>query len=126
MTDELGLRQRVTKQGEEAIGKLAQELLENPVVTGALSAAFETRERATLSQEPLRDLLVRDGRGVKHLQRHAVPELDVKRREDETHAAFTEQRLDTVLLGDHGPDRDGRSVGRGARRHRHRVSSVSL
>ena len=26
-----GLRRRVTRQGEEAIGKLAQELLENPV-----------------------------------------------------------------------------------------------
>jgi chromosome segregation ATPase len=51
MTDEKGLRERVTRQGEEAIGKLAQELLENPVVTGALSAAFETRERAMRAQE---------------------------------------------------------------------------
>jgi len=41
----------VTRQGEEAIGKLAQELLENPIVTGALSAAFETRERAVRAQE---------------------------------------------------------------------------
>jgi chromosome segregation ATPase len=41
----------VTRQGEEAIGKLAQELLENPVVSGALSAAFETRERAMRAQE---------------------------------------------------------------------------
>lgn len=46
-----GLRDRVTRQGEEAIGKLAQELLENPIVTGALSAAFETRERAARAQE---------------------------------------------------------------------------
>jgi DNA repair exonuclease SbcCD ATPase subunit len=51
MTDEQGLRQRVTKQGEEAIGKLAQELLENPVVSGALTRAFETRERAVHAQE---------------------------------------------------------------------------
>jgi predicted nucleic acid-binding Zn-ribbon protein len=42
---------RVTRQGEEAIGKLAQELLENSVVSGALSAAFETRERALRAQE---------------------------------------------------------------------------
>ena len=41
----------MTRQGEEAIGKLAQELLENPVVTGALSAAMETRERAMRAQE---------------------------------------------------------------------------
>jgi CRP-like cAMP-binding protein len=51
MTDEEGLKERVTRQGEEAIGKLAQELLENPVVGRALSAAFETRERATRAQE---------------------------------------------------------------------------
>ena len=41
----------MTRQGEEAIGKLAQELLENPVVSRALSAAFETRERASRAQE---------------------------------------------------------------------------
>jgi predicted nuclease with TOPRIM domain len=41
----------MTRQGEEAIGKLAQDLLENPIVTGALSAAFETRERAVRAQE---------------------------------------------------------------------------
>ena len=41
----------MTRQGEEAIGKLAQELLDNPVVSRALSAAFETRERATRAQE---------------------------------------------------------------------------
>ena len=46
-----GLRERVTRQGEEAIGKLAQDLLENPLVSGALSAAFETRERAMKAQE---------------------------------------------------------------------------
>jgi CRP-like cAMP-binding protein len=46
-----GLRGRVTKQGEEAIGKFAQELLESPVISGALSAVFESRERATRAQE---------------------------------------------------------------------------
>jgi predicted nucleic acid-binding Zn-ribbon protein len=51
MSEDKGLRERVTRQGEEAIGKLAQELLENPVVSGALSRAFETRERAMKAQE---------------------------------------------------------------------------
>ena len=51
MAEDKGLRDRVTRQGEEAIGKLAQELLDHPVVTGALSAAFETRERAMRAQE---------------------------------------------------------------------------
>ena len=49
--DDKGLRDKVTKQGEEAIGKFAQELLESPMVTGALSAVFETRERASRAQE---------------------------------------------------------------------------
>lgn len=52
MTNEdKGLRERVTKQSEETIGKLAQELLESPVVSGALSAAFQSRERAMRAQE---------------------------------------------------------------------------
>src|SRR5690242_14609455 len=51
MSEDMGLRERATRQGEEAIGKLAQELLEHPVVSGALSAAFETRERAMRAQE---------------------------------------------------------------------------
>ena len=51
MSDENSLKGRVTRQGEEAIGRFAQELLENPVVSGALSRAFETRERALRAQE---------------------------------------------------------------------------
>jgi predicted nucleic acid-binding Zn-ribbon protein len=51
MSDEKGLRERMTRQGEEAIGKFAQELLENPMVARALGAAFETRERAARAQE---------------------------------------------------------------------------
>jgi chromosome segregation ATPase len=48
-TDE-GLRGRVTRQGEEAIGKLAQDLLDSPLAKGALSAASGTRERAVRAQ----------------------------------------------------------------------------
>jgi septal ring factor EnvC (AmiA/AmiB activator) len=51
MDEDKGLRERVTRQGEETIGKLAQDLLENPMVARALSAAFETRERASRAQE---------------------------------------------------------------------------
>jgi chromosome segregation ATPase len=50
-SDDEGLRERVTRQGEETIGKLAQDLLENPMVSGALSAAFQSRERAMRAQE---------------------------------------------------------------------------
>jgi predicted nucleic acid-binding Zn-ribbon protein len=51
MSDENSLKGRVTRQGEEALGRFAQELLENPMVSGALSRAFETRERAMRAQE---------------------------------------------------------------------------
>jgi hypothetical protein len=37
------------RQGEEAIGKLAQELLQSPVVSGAITTVFETREHARRS-----------------------------------------------------------------------------
>ena len=49
--DKAGLRGRVSRQGEEAIGKVAQGMLENPMVTKALAAAFETRQRASRAQE---------------------------------------------------------------------------
>jgi chromosome segregation ATPase len=46
-----GLRQRLQTGGEEALGKLAQDLLENPLVSGAIARAFETREKAVQAQE---------------------------------------------------------------------------
>src|SRR5881227_3159194 len=39
------------RKGEDALGKLAQDLLENPLVHGALSRAFEAREKAAQAQE---------------------------------------------------------------------------
>jgi chromosome segregation ATPase len=46
-----GLRDRLTRQGEDALGKLAADLLENPIVTGAIGRAFGARERAVSAQE---------------------------------------------------------------------------
>jgi chromosome segregation ATPase len=46
-----GLRERLTKSGEEALGKLAQDLLENPLVNGAIARAFDAREKAAQAQE---------------------------------------------------------------------------
>jgi CRP-like cAMP-binding protein len=51
VADSDGLRERLQKQGEDALGKFAQDLLENPLVTGALTRAFEARERASQAQE---------------------------------------------------------------------------
>jgi CRP-like cAMP-binding protein len=46
-----GLRDKISRQGEEALGKLAEELLGNPMVATALQRAFEAREKAAHAQE---------------------------------------------------------------------------
>jgi len=46
-----GIRQRLGRSGEDALGKLAQDLLENPLVSGAIARAFEAREKAAAAQE---------------------------------------------------------------------------
>ena len=42
---------RLSRQGEEALGKIAEELISNPVINGALARAFEAREKAVQAQE---------------------------------------------------------------------------
>src|SRR4051794_25855470 len=49
--DSEDIRERITRQGEDALGKLAQDLLENPLINGALARAFEAREKAVQAQE---------------------------------------------------------------------------
>ena len=46
-----GLRARLAKSSEDALGRLAQDLLENPLVNGAITRAFEAREKAVQAQE---------------------------------------------------------------------------
>jgi hypothetical protein len=43
--DDEGLRQRLTRQGEEAMGKLAQDLLENPLFANTLAGGFGARRK---------------------------------------------------------------------------------
>jgi septal ring factor EnvC (AmiA/AmiB activator) len=54
MSDETefeGLRERLTKQSEDTLGRLAEDLLANPLVSGAIARAFDAREKATAAQE---------------------------------------------------------------------------
>ena len=46
-----GFVEKLSRQGEEALGKIAEELITNPVVNGAVARAFEARERAVQAQE---------------------------------------------------------------------------
>jgi predicted nucleic acid-binding Zn-ribbon protein len=50
-TESEGLRERLTKQSEDTLGRLAEDLMANPLVSGAISRAFEAREKATTAQE---------------------------------------------------------------------------
>jgi hypothetical protein len=52
-----GLRERVAARGEEALGRLAQDLLENPWINSALAAALEARGKASQAQEVAMDFL---------------------------------------------------------------------
>ena len=42
---------RLSRQGEEALGKIAEELIANPVVNAAVTRAFDAREKAVQAQE---------------------------------------------------------------------------
>jgi chromosome segregation ATPase len=42
---------RLSRQGEEALGKIAEELISNPVINAAIARAFEAREKALQAQE---------------------------------------------------------------------------
>jgi chromosome segregation ATPase len=43
--------ERLSRQGEEALGRIAEELVSNPVVNAAIARAFEAREKAAQAQE---------------------------------------------------------------------------
>jgi chromosome segregation ATPase len=46
-----GLKDRLARSGEDALGKLASDLLENPLINSAITRAFGARERAAHAQE---------------------------------------------------------------------------
>src|SRR3954453_5092823 len=45
------LHERTSHHGDETITKLTTDLLENPLINGAISRAFEAREKAAQAQE---------------------------------------------------------------------------
>jgi septal ring factor EnvC (AmiA/AmiB activator) len=46
-----GLKDRLSRQGEEALAKVVEELVSNPMVSSALSRALDAREKAAHAQE---------------------------------------------------------------------------
>ena len=55
--DQTGLRSRLTGQAEDAIGRLADDLIENPVINSALSRALSAREKVAHAQQSAMDAL---------------------------------------------------------------------
>lgn len=48
---------RLSRQSEDALGRIAEELATNPVVSGAVSRAFGAREKAVQAQEAAMGML---------------------------------------------------------------------
>lgn len=48
---------RLSRQSEEALGRIAEELVANPVVSGAIARAFGAREKAVQAQEAAMGML---------------------------------------------------------------------
>jgi uncharacterized coiled-coil protein SlyX len=55
--EQRGLRERLSGQAEDAIGKLADDLLENPMINSALQHAFDAREKVAQAQESAMEAL---------------------------------------------------------------------
>jgi chromosome segregation ATPase len=105
-----GLRERIARQSEDALGKLAQELLENPLVNSAITRAFEARERAVQAQEAAMGALnIPSAADVERLTRRlrsvsqrmegieeAVDRLDQRLAGMATPGAGLDERLDSV------------------------------
>jgi hypothetical protein len=45
-----GFVDRLSRQGEEALGRIAEELVANPMVNAAIARAFDAREKAVQAQ----------------------------------------------------------------------------
>ena len=55
--EQAGLRKRIAGGAEDAIGRFADDLIENPVINSALSRAFSVREKVAQAQQSAMDAL---------------------------------------------------------------------
>jgi hypothetical protein len=87
-----GLRDRISQRGEEAIGDVAQALLENPILNQALSAALGAGEKAVHAQ--------RSAMGALNLPSASdVERLERRVRAISERVETIEDRLDEVARG---------------------------
>lgn len=88
-------RDRLTARGEEALGRIAQDLLENPWVNSALTAAFEARGKASQVQEVTMDFL--NLPSAAHMERLTRRVRSISQRMEAVEDALT--RLEDGLRG---------------------------
>jgi hypothetical protein len=87
--DQAGIRDRISQRGEEAIGDVAQALLENPIFNQALAAALGAGEKAVNAQ--------RSAMGALNLPSAAdVERLERRMRAISERVETIEDRLDEV------------------------------
>ncbi len=106
---------RVSRQGEEALGRIAEELIASPLVSGTLSRAFGAREKAVQAQEAAMGALnIPSAADVERVTRRlrsvsqrleAIEDVldrleeraaDARERGDEDRAAALDAKLDAV------------------------------
>jgi hypothetical protein len=101
------LRDRLSRQSEETLGKLASDLLENPLVNSAITRAFSAREKAAHAQEA--------AMGVLNLPSAAdIDRLTRRLRTVGTRLEGIEDALDRLQEGVEGLSQRLESVGRGS------------
>src|SRR6187431_3557715 len=96
---------RLSRQGEEALGKIAEELISNPVINGAISRAFEAREKASQAQEAAMGALgIPSAADIERLTRR-LRSVSQRLEGIEDAVDRLDQRLETLGRGDGATDR---------------------
>ena len=94
---EESLVDRLSRQGEDALGKVAEELARSPVVASALARALEARDRAAQAQEVAMGALgVPSAADVERLTRR-VRSLSQRLEGIEESLDRVESRLETLI-----------------------------
>ena len=107
-----GFVEKLSRQGEEALGKIAEELIANPVVNGAVARAFEARERAGQAQEAaLGALNLPSAADIERVTRR-LRSLSQRLEGIEDAIDRLEERLAATAAAAAGTDRMGRIEGR--------------
>ena len=98
---------RLSRQGEEALGRIAEELISNPVINGAVARAFEAREKALQAQETaLGALNLPSAADIERVTRR-LRSVSQRLEGIEDAVDRLEERLATISASTKGGDREG-------------------